>query len=87
MAECLLTCARLYGQKKCEQTLNFCESNYQKYKIDTERKSAYDACKDRDVGCQMGHMAFDSSLKTWLNGPFAQRYMLHLPNPVKVFEI
>ena len=79
--------ARLHGKKRCEQSLNFCEWNYQKYKIDTERKSDYNARKARDVASRRGHMTFDSSLRTWLNGPYAQRYMLHLPNPVKVSEI
>ena len=79
--------ARLHGKKKCEQSLNFCEWNYQKYKIDTERKTEYNARKARDIGYRRTHMTFDSSLKTWLNGPYAQRYMLHLPNPVTVSEM
>ena len=79
--------ARLYGKKKCEQSLNFCEWNYQKYKIDTERKNDYDACKARDAACQTTHTFFDSSLKTWITGPQSQRYMLHLPNPIRVSEI
>lgn len=79
--------ARQYNKKKCEQSLNFCEWNYQKYKIDTERKSEYDARKARDIACRRTHMSFDSSLKTWLNGVYSQRYMLHLPNPVRVSEI
>ena len=79
--------ARQYNKKKCEQSLNFCDWNYQKYKVDVERKFEYDARKARDVACRRTHMAFDSSLKTWLNGAYCQRYMVHLPNAVKVSEV
>lgn len=79
--------ARLYGKKKCEQSLNFCEWNYQKHKIDTERKTEYDAHKARDVACRRTHMSYDSSLRTWMHGPQSQLYMAHLPNAVNVSEV
>lgn len=74
--------AREFGNKKCEDTLGFCQWSLQKYKIVQERRSDYSAAKARDIATRQGHQFRDSTLKTWLGGVRGQLYMSQIPNPV-----
>lgn len=74
--------AREFGNKKCEDTLGFCQWSLQKYKIVQDRKSEYSAAKAREAASRQGYQFSDSTLKTWLGGPRGELYMSQIPNPV-----
>ena len=76
----------IHGHKKCENSLNFCQWNLQKYHIIAERKLDYDAGNARQSAFRLGHQLLDSTLneKLMYRGKYAQLYMAHLPNPVTV---
>lgn len=79
--------ARKYGNKKCENSLNFCQWNLQKHYIIKERRKEYDANKARKTAQRQSHLSYDSSLTTWLHGQHGQIYMAHIPNSVTVKEV
>lgn len=79
--------AREFGNKKCEDTLGFCQWSLQKHKIVQERKSDYSAPKARENASRQAHQFRDSTLKTWLGGPRGQLYMSQIPNPVTLHVV
>ena len=79
--------ARQFGNKKCEDTLGFCQWSLQKHKIVQERKSDYSAAKARENASRQAHQFRDSTLKTWLGGPRGQLYMSQIPNPITLHVV
>lgn len=79
--------AREFGNKRCEDTLGFCQWSLQKHSLVQERKSDYSAAKAREIASRQGHQFRDSTLKNWLGGPRGQLYMSQIPNPVSLREV
>lgn len=79
--------ARSYGNKKCEQSLNFCQWNLQKHRIVRERKTDYDARKARMNASRRAHQFRDSTVKTWREGSLGRVYMMQTPNSVGVGDV
>lgn len=79
--------ARKYSNKKCENSLNFCQWNLQKHYIVQERKKDYDANNSRRASQRQSHLTYDSTLSTWFRGQQGQLYMSELPNSVAIKHI
>ena len=79
-----LDLARMYGAKKCEQSLNFCSWNLQKYnQVDSWQKD-YSPCRERDLSYRLGHQVMDSTSPAWLKGKLQRRYLAVCDNPVSI---
>ena len=79
--------ARKHGNKKCEQSLNFCLWNLQKHRIVQKRQNDYDVTKSRMDATRQAHQYRDSTLTTWLQGTCGRRYMMQVPNPISVGDV
>ena len=76
--------SKAFGQKRCENSLRFCQWNLQKRLTVQERSEEHDLRRDRRMAERRTHLYFDSTLETWRRGPQGQIYMVKLPNPVSV---
>ena len=77
--------ARTYGHKKCEQSLQFCKWNIEKYETVRERRPVCSS-RERDTASRRAHQFADSKTRLWLSGPRGTEYMLHTPNPVPLSQ-
>lgn len=79
--------ARIFGHKKCENSLRFCQWNLQKHSIVQKRKLDYNAFQDRQLQTRLEHQQVDSTLKVGFRGTHGQIYMAHTLNPVSVAKV
>ena len=79
--------SRIYCQKKCENSLRFCQWNLQKHFTVKERSVECNPLRDRRIAERQSHLHFDSTLQTWRRGTQGQMYMVKLPNPVSVHKM
>lgn len=79
--------SKAFEQKKCENSLNFCQWNLQKHLTVQERSREYDASNERRMAERRSHLFSDSTLSTWRRGTRGQMYMAQLPNPVSIHKV
>ena len=79
-----LDLTKLYGAKKCEQSLNFCSWNLQKYNQVDRWEKDFTPYKLRDLNMRLAHQTIDSSNPAWMKGNFQTRYLAVRDNAVSV---
>ncbi|KAI6652297.1 Ankyrin repeat domain-containing protein 60-like [Oopsacas minuta] len=81
-----LDLTRIYGAKKCEQSLNFCSWNLQKYNQVDRWQKDYSPYKARDLSCRLAHQTMDSTNPAWMKGKLQRRYLAVYDNPISIKE-
>ena len=83
-----LDLSRIHGAKKCEQSLNFCSWNLQKYNQVDRWKKDYTPYKTRDICYRLAHQAMDSRNPAMLKGKLQTKYIAVCENqmPIQVFN-
>ena len=79
-----LELSRIHGAKKCEQSLNFCSWNLQKYNQVDRWKKDYSPYKVRDLCYRLAHQSMDSRNPALLKGKLQTRYIAVYENQTSV---